>query len=121
MTPKKEKALAALLTCPTKDAAAKQAGITARTMSVYLSDPEFQAEYKRAFGGMVEAAARQAQQALHPAIDTLRDIMRDDEQNGQVRVSAARSLLEYALKLTEQADILGRLDDLERQIGGEHG
>ena len=118
MTPKKEKALAALLTCPTKDAAAKQAGITGRTMSIYLQDPEFQAEYRKAFGNLVETATRQAQQSLHPALETLRSVMQDKDQNGQIRISAARSLLEYSLKPTEQTEILARLDELEKSLSG---
>ena len=118
MTPKKEKALAALLVCPTKDAAAKSAGITGRTMSIYLKDPEFQSEYKRAFGVLVDNATRQAQRNLTPAVSTLQEIMQDQGQNGQIRVSAARSLLEYSLKLSERVDILDRLDELEASVHG---
>ena len=45
MTPKKEKALAALLTSPTVKAAAQETGVGSRTMRLYLKDPEFLAEY----------------------------------------------------------------------------
>ena len=48
MTPKKHKALLALLTNPTKERAAEAAGITSKTLRGYLADPEFQAEYKKA-------------------------------------------------------------------------
>ena len=61
------------------------------------------------------------QQTLEPAVAVLRGIMEDGEENGQVRVSAARSVLEYGLKLTEQTDILTRLTELEAAMGGEHG
>ena len=48
--------------------------------------------------------------------------MTDTEQNGQIRVSAARSLLEFGMKLTEQADILARLQELETAMeGGRDG
>ena len=57
---------------------------------------------------------RQAQKSLSPAIKTLNDIMQDDDVNGQIRVSAARSLLEFSLKATEQLDIADRLEALER-------
>ena len=60
-------------------------------------------------------------QTLEPAVAVLRGIMEDGEENGQVRVSAARSVLEYGLKLTEQTDILTRLTELEAAMGGEHG
>lgn len=113
MTPKQNKVLAALLTAPSKAAAAQAAGISPRTLRDYLADPEFQAEYKRAFAGLVEDATRQAQRAIAPAMSTLREIVEDGDENAQARISAARSILEYSLKLTEQTDILDRLKSLE--------
>ena len=121
MTPKKQKALVALLTQPTKEKAASAAGITSKTLRGYLDDPEFQAEYKKAFAGLVEDATRKVQQTLDPAVAVLREIMEDSDENGQVRVSAARSVLEYGLKMTEQTDIITRLQELEAAIGGGHG
>ncbi len=112
MTPKKQKALLALLTQPTKEKAATAAGITSKTLRGYLAEADFQAEYKRAFSGLVEDATRQAQQAIAPALSTLREIVEDGEENAQARIYAARSLLEYSLKLTESTDILNRLDEL---------
>ena len=118
MTPKKQKALLALLTQPTKEKAATAAGITSKTLRGYLAEADFQAEYKRAFSWLVEDATRQAQQAIAPALSTLREIVEDGEENAQARIYAARSLLEYSLKLTESTDILNRLDELEQTIGG---
>lgn len=91
------------------------------TLKRYLNDYEFQREYQKAISALIAEAAAQAKQSLSPALSTLREVMQDADQNGQVRVSAARSLLEYGLRLTEQADVLARLDELERQIGGENG
>lgn len=51
----------------------------------------------------------------------MREIMEDRDENGQVRVTAARSVLEYGLKMTETTDVLSRLQELEAAIGGEHG
>ena len=116
MTLKMQKALLALLANPTKEAAAKAAGITPKTLRKFLDDPEFQAEYRTAFSSMVSDAVRQAQKALSPALTTLEEIMKDDEQKGQIRVSAARSLLEFSLKATEQLDILDRLAELEAAV-----
>ncbi len=121
MTPKMQKALLALLTSPTREKAAAVAGITSKTLRGYLANPEFQSEYKKAFGNMVEDATRQSQQALAPALATLREIVEDREENTQARISAARSVLEYSLKMTEQTDILTRLQELEDEIGVRHG
>lgn len=119
MTPKRQKALLALLTTPTREQAAAAAGITSKTLRGYLADPEFQAEYKKAFAGLVEDATRQAQQAIAPALSTLREIVEDPDENAQARISAARSVLEYSIKLTETTDILSRLDELEKLAEGK--
>ena len=120
MTPRQQKALAALLTSPSKAAAAKAAGTAPRTLRDYLADPEFQAAYRDAFGNMVEDATRQAQQAIAPALFTLLEIMEDREEAAQARISAARAILSHGLKLTETTDILNRLQELETAIEGGH-
>ena len=112
MTPKKQKALAALLTHATKKDAAEAAGIDPRTLRRYFDEDEFQTAYKKAFRDMVEEATRQAQQGIAPALATLRGIVEDSEESAQARIQAAKSTLDYALKLTAQNDILGQLDEL---------
>ena len=122
MTPRQQKALAALLTSPSKAAAAKAAGIAPRTLRDYLADPEFQAAYRDAFGNMVEDATRQAPQAISPAMSTLREIVEDREEDAQARISAARAILSHGLKLIETTDILNRLQELETAMeGGRDG
>ena len=113
MTPNKEKALAALLTQPTQEMAAAEAGIGPRTLRRYLADPEFQEEYKKAFSGLVTEATRQAQQSLSAALSTLREILEDSSQAATARIQASRSLLEYGLRLTEITDILRDLEAAE--------
>lgn len=90
-------------------------------MRRYLADPEFQAAYKEAFSGLITDATRQAQQSLSPALSTLREIVEDKDENAQARISAARSILEYSMKLTEQTDILARLTELETAMEGKDG
>lgn len=114
MTPRKEKALQALLVCRTKAEAAKAAGISESTLRGYLKEPEFQERYREAFGNLVQDATRQAQQAINPALSTLTEIMQDKGEQATARIQAARSTLEYALKLTEQNDILEQLRELEK-------
>ena len=114
MTQRKEKALQALLVSRTRAEAAAAAGVGISTLREYMKDPEFIERYKQAFGDMVRDATRQAQQTLSPALSTLREIMEDREEQTQARISAARSILEYSLKLCEQTDILEQLRDLEK-------
>ena len=53
LTPRKEKALRALLVSRTRAEAAKTAGIGESTLREYMKDAEFMERYKQAFGGAV--------------------------------------------------------------------
>lgn len=114
MTPNEERALSALLTSKTKLEAAEKAGITDRTMRRYFENPEFCQRYREAFAGVVQDATRRAQQLLEPALSTLQTVMEDEEIPAQAQIAAAKSIIDYSLKLTEQADILEQLRELER-------
>ena len=89
------------------------AGVGESTLRTYFKDPEFVSRYREAFGDLVRDATRQAQQAMAPALETLREISEDKQELSKVRVQAARSMLEFSLKLSEHLDILERLEALE--------
>lgn len=105
MTLNKEKALQALLTERNKTEAAAACGITNRTMSNYLKDPEFVAAYNAAFGVMINKATRKAQQSMESAVNVLREVAENKSETGATRVAAARSILEFGLRMTEFNDI----------------
>ena len=113
MAPKKEKLIAAILTSRTKKEAAAAAGISDRTMRSYFEDKEFCQRYREAFAGVVQDATRRAQQLLEPALSTLQTVMEDEEIPAQARITAARSIIDYSMRLTEQNDIMRQLDELE--------
>lgn len=95
-------------------AAAEAAGVGYSTLRRWMKeDTDFRAEYDSMMISLVEDAALQARQSMTPAVTALREIVDDDSVNGAVRVQAARSLLEYGLKITERVDVLERLDALE--------
>jgi len=73
-------------------------------------------EYRGAVGPVIEAATRDAQQSLSPAISVLRDIMTDPKENSNARIAAARSMLEYGLRLTEFNDILRELQSIQGDL-----
>ena len=116
MTPRKEKALQALLVSRTRAQAAKAAGIGESTLREYMKDPEFLDQYREAFGNLVQDATRQAQQALTLALSTLTEIMENTGEQATARIQAARYLVEYALRLGEQCDLLARLERLEAAV-----
>ncbi len=83
-------------------------------MREYMKDPEFMERYREAFGNLVQDATRQAQQTIAPALSTLKEIMEDRDEQATARIQAARNTLEFALKLTEQTDVLEQLRELEK-------
>lgn len=115
MTPKQERALAALISCPTARAAAKAAGLSESALRRYKQDPVFQAEYRRRCNELLEAACTKAKSALPPAIDRLRGIIDDDQQQPREQIAAARAVCEYSLRLIEVVDIEQRLRALEER------
>lgn len=113
MTHKQTQAIAALLTQPTKEKAAKAAGVGLSTLKRYLENDEFQAEYQKAVSALLETAAAQVKQSLSPALSCLREIVTREDAADSSKIQAARTLLEYGLKLTETVDIIKQLDELE--------
>ena len=112
ITAKKQAAIQALLTCRTKAEAALAAGISPRTLSDYLADAEFQREYRKAVAQAIDSTARQAQRAMSPALAVLQDIMQDKEESSSSKIAAARTLLEYGLRLSEFNDIVRELQSI---------
>ncbi len=115
MTPKQERALAALVSCPTARAAAQAAGLAESTLRRYKQDPEFQAEYRKRCNKLLETACTKAKSALPPAIERLNSIIQDDAQQPREHIAACRALCEYSLRLNEAVDIEQRLRALEER------
>ena len=113
MTKNQERALTALLSCPTMKAAAAAAGIDYRTIRRYMQNPEFIAEYRRITTELLTDARLRAQQAISPALETLSRICEDDQAKKMERIAAARSILEWSIRLTEMTDIVERIEALE--------
>lgn len=93
----------ALLVTRTRSEAAKAAGIGESTLRTYFQDTDFVKRYQDELASLTQDAAHQAQQTISPALQTLARIMEDEEQPASSRISAARSLLEYAIKLETQS------------------
>lgn len=115
MDDKKTKALSALITSPTIRDAAASAGIDESTLRRYMKDGSFKIAYDRALSELLQDATRTAHNALCAALEVLKDICMNEDETAQVRVSAARSLIDYALKLRDATTIEERLSKLEEK------
>ena len=113
---KQTKALECLLLYPTMQDAAKAAGIDVKTLRRYLQTPEFQNAYKQATRDIISSAAREAQQAISPAIKTLRSILEDESSGAMPKISAARAIIDYGLRLTEIVDIISKIEGADNNV-----
>ena len=108
--------LSALLTAPTLAKAAHQAGIGDVTAWRWMKDEGFQTAYRAARRQVVQHAVVKVQRATGEAVATLRHVMRDAEAPASARVSAARAILETAIKAVELEDLEARIIALEAQV-----
>lgn len=113
---KREQAIIALLSHSSIGQAAKTAGISEVTLWRWIKDQEFQQAYREAKRRVVDQAISRLQQVCGEAVETLREIMTDPEKPTSSRVTAARAILEMAVKAVEIDDLASRVEKLERTI-----
>jgi hypothetical protein len=110
---KQEALISALLTAPTLADAAHTAGIGEVTAWRWLKDATFQATYREARRQVVQQAIVQVQQATGEAVETLRQVMQAADAPASAKVSAAKTILETAVKAVELEDLEARIVALE--------
>lgn len=121
MTQKELWILEALLQTSTRTEAANVAGVNRETVAKLLARPDFREEYNRRREDMLQASCSALQSSMLTAVQVLADIMQDEETPAGNRITAAKSVLEYGVKLTEQIDLLDRLGALEQLVKGGEG
>ena len=107
--------LAALLSTPTVRAASEACGVSESQIYARLRNDAFKKKYDQARKELLEQNTAALQGHLGVAIDTLAEIVQDGKASQQTRLNAAEAIIRNCLKLTEQTDIIARLDALERQ------
>src|SRR5437879_1275745 len=110
---KQEQTIAALLTCDSLTAAAAGCGIAEATLHRWLKDDGFQAAYREARRAVVQQAIVQVQGATGEAVETLRAVMQDADAPASARVSAAKAILETAIRAVELENLEARIAALE--------
>jgi len=110
---KQEQTIAALLTCDSITAATAGCGVAEATIHRWLKDDGFQIAYREARRAVVQQAITQVQRATAEAVATLRAVMQDSECPASARVSAAKAILETAVKGIEIEDLEARIAALE--------
>ena len=111
---KKEEAIAALLSQPTVEQAARAINVGTRTLVRWLQNPEIKQEYYKARRDAFGQATARFQQASGAAVMTPLKIMVDPNAPPSTRVRAADSVLDHAAKAIEIEDIEARVAALEQ-------
>ena len=118
---KRELAIVALLTSATQESAAKKSGVALSTLRRWLADEDFQEDYRAARQTALTQATTYLQGVAADAIETLHVIMLDAEAPANARVTAARSVIELALKTAEMNTLEERLTALEQMVPSNTG
>ena len=111
-----ERTIAALLVHPTMAKAATAAGVGEVTLWRWMQIPEFKEQYRLARREAASQAVGHLQGACSVAVLALTDILQDVNCPASARVSAAKTVLELALKGVELEDLAVRVEELEHQV-----
>ena len=107
--------VAAMLAHPTVESAATAVGVAASTAYRWLQHPDVIQRLAEARRDAMKAAMSKLQQAASASVDCLCEIQREGESES-ARVSAARTILEQALRSVELQDVQERIDKLEEIV-----
>lgn len=115
VSPRQERAIAALLVEPSVAKAAESSGVGLRTLHRWTREDEafiaaYRAARREAFGHAIGLTQRMAPHAVH----TLAKIMADGSAPFAARVAAATGLLRFGRESIELDDLAARVEALER-------
>ena len=108
--------LVVILACgATVEQAAKQTGLSERTIYRRLADPEFARRLQEVRSEMLQRTSGTLTATGSEAVRTLVTLLNPNVAPN-VRLGAARAVLEIAIKIREAADLEHRILDLEAKI-----
>ena len=117
LTAAQRRAIEALLSEPSIEAAAEASGVGRRTLHRWLADDvAFTAALRAAQDRAIDAAVSRLAGSAGDAVDVLVSIANDKAERGATRVSAARALLDGVLRMVELRDLASRVASLESRL-----
>lgn len=109
-----EKALASLISAPTFLVAAKEVGVSPRTLQRWMEEPRFKARLRSMKTEILSSATCQLRNLCLGAVAVLASIAKNPNAPAGARVRAAAVILENAFKAEEIESLSSRLEELER-------
>lgn len=113
LPPNQERALRALLTAPSRKEAARAAGVSDSTLWRYTRDEAFARRLREAHQEIVGHAALRLRCESEGAVAVLAEIMKERGAPAFARIAAARSVLDYTIRVGEMEELRRRVEELE--------
>lgn len=113
---KDELIISALISTSSLRAASAACGICETQIRKRLNDDEFKNRYDRERRELLRQNATALQGYMSQAISTIAGVMSSKTASEQTKLNAAEAIIRNSLKLTEQTEILERLDKLEKSL-----
>ena len=114
LSPNQQKALAALLSTPTVEAAAKECGMGVRTIRRYLATPQFAATYRAQRALVVAETVAGLEKAGTDAVAAMTGALKDEDVN--VRLRAARFVIDSLFRGADMERRNREVDEIEAEI-----
>lgn len=111
---RQERAIVALLSEPSIEAAAKTADVSDATIWRWMQQADFRAKLRDARRAVVEGAIGRLQQAATEAVSTLQRNLTCGTPAVEVR--AATAILDQAIRAVELFDVVERVEELEARL-----
>ena len=113
LRPREFRAIRALLTEPTIEKAAKAAKVGERTLHRWMRRDDFREAFDAARKEALSISIGSLQVATSDAVRALRSVLTDESTRPGDRISAARMVLDFALRGAELLDLEQRMAALE--------
>lgn len=116
LTHNQRKALEALLSSRTITDAAAKCGLTRRTLSKYLGDPDFLLELRQRQDQLLDAAVAALAGLAGKAVGTLEGNLDSPEASAQAKNRAALGILDQLRKMVTFYQLEDRVTELETRL-----
>ena len=110
--------MAALLTEPTVEAAARRSGVPVSTLRRWLGKPAFRQRYQRAARVGLDAAIGRIQSLSALAVGAIEAVLTTPESTPAEKLRAAGAVFDLAFRRLDVCEHSDRLDEIERHLRG---
>jgi len=119
LTDRQVTAIPYLLASRSLEEGARQARVAKNTLYSWLREEAFQTELKQQREKIVEAGLETLKAHVSKATEVIVGLL--DSQNESIRHRAARDVIEFVVKTTENESLEDRIDSLEERLKEQHG